>query len=52
MATEPDAGAITVRLRKTRVFECVVDVTGYLPGELRDWPANIQDGIYKLWKTC
>jgi hypothetical protein len=38
---------VEVRLRRTRVFECVVNVTGYLPGELADWPANIQDGIYK-----
>ena len=29
-----------------RIFECVVNVTGYLEGELDDWPANIQDKIY------
>jgi hypothetical protein len=47
MATGPSADTITLRVRKTRVFECVVDVSGYLAGELKDWPANIQDGIYK-----
>jgi hypothetical protein len=46
MATAENSPNIIVRLRKTRVFECVVNVTGYLEGELKDWPANIQDGIY------
>lgn len=26
--------------------ELIVGVTGYMPGELKDWPANIQDEIY------
>lgn len=36
---------VVTRIR-SRVFELRVDVTGYLPGELQDWPAHIQDAIY------
>jgi hypothetical protein len=52
MATGSDAPGITIRLRKTRIFECVVDVTSYLPGELGDWPANIQDGVYAAMEAA
>lgn len=27
-------------------YECKVEVDGLLEGELQDWPANIQDGIF------
>lgn len=30
-----------------RQFEIVVHVSGWLEGTLEDWPANIQDGVYK-----
>ena len=30
-----------------RQFEIVVHVSGWLEGSLSDWPANIQDGVYK-----
>lgn len=30
-----------------RMFDGVFPVDGPLPGELKDWPANIQDPIYK-----
>jgi len=30
-----------------RTFEVVQYVTGYLPGEINDWPDKIQDIIYK-----
>lgn len=36
----------TAELARPRIFECRVDVTGFLEGELPDWPPNIQDGIY------
>jgi hypothetical protein len=40
---------------RRRVFELRVDVTGYLAGELKDWPAHIQDRVYaameRLLKT-
>lgn len=26
--------------------ELVVNVSGYMPGEIQDWPSNIQDAIY------
>lgn len=29
-----------------RMFDCVQYVTAYLPGELDDWPSNIQDLVY------
>lgn len=29
-----------------RQFEIVVHVNGWLEGELKDWPANIQDAVY------
>jgi len=32
---------------RRRVFELRVNVTGYLPGTLDDWPAHIQDRIYE-----
>lgn len=32
--------------RQPRVFTIEVDVSGPLAGELNDWPANIQEGIY------
>lgn len=30
-----------------RIFEIFQSVTGYMDGALDDWPANIQDVIYK-----
>ena len=29
-----------------RTFDLIVPVSGYLEGELDDWPAVIQDGVY------
>lgn len=50
------ATTTTVELPARRVFELRVDCTAYLPGELTDWPPNIQDGIYaameRLCKTA
>lgn len=43
---------IVVRAKALRVFELRADVTGYLPGELKDWPANIQDQIYAAMERC
>lgn len=31
----------------TRQFEVMQYVTGFMPGEIQDWPANIQDEVYK-----
>jgi len=36
----------SVRLQR-RIFDLVANVTGYLPGELKDWPPQIQDQIYE-----
>jgi hypothetical protein len=47
MATRQDASEqIIVRVKALRIFELHVGVTDFLPGELKDWPPNIQDGIY------
>ena len=32
---------------KFRVVDLVVDVSARLAGNIEDWPANIQDGVYK-----
>jgi len=37
---------ITIKIPRGRVYELRADVTGYLPGGLKDWPPNIQDEIY------
>lgn len=29
-----------------RTFEMVVNVSGFLPGTIDDWPANVQDEIF------
>lgn len=36
---------LTIGSRGPRLFTLEVDVSGPLAGELKDWPANIQDGI-------
>jgi hypothetical protein len=36
-----------VRVKGLRVFELRADVTGYLEGELKDWPDHIQDVIFE-----
>lgn len=33
-------------LSSIRTWESKVQVTGYLEGTIKDWPAQIQDGIY------
>lgn len=35
-----------------RLFELKVNVSGYLPGELQDWPAYIQDRIYAAMEAA
>jgi hypothetical protein len=50
VATEPNdraISAIKVKLKAPRAFDLVVDITGRLEGDIDDWPANIQDGIYR-----
>lgn len=36
-----------VRHTRYRIAELVVDVSAKLEGSIADWPANIQDGVYK-----
>lgn len=36
-----------IRPKPIRTFEMVPTVSGYLEGELKDWPAEIQDIVYK-----
>lgn len=31
----------------TRQFEVMQYVTGFIPGEIQDWPADIQDEVYR-----
>jgi len=31
---------------KIRTWECVVNMTGYLEGGIKDWPSHIQDRIF------
>jgi hypothetical protein len=38
---------MTLNTNKIRTFEMIVNVSGPLAGELSDWPAKIQDGIYE-----
>jgi len=42
-----ESGPVPTRIVFGRVFEIKANVDGYLPGELQDWPANIQDVIYQ-----
>jgi hypothetical protein len=37
---------IVVRAKALKIFDLRAEVTNYLPGELDDWPPNIQDQIY------
>lgn len=34
-----------------RTFECIIPVNKLLGGELDDWPANLQDGIYQAFEN-
>lgn len=38
---------VKVKMKAPRQFEAVVHVSGPLEGGFDDWPANIQDGIYR-----
>lgn len=33
--------------QRVRTFEITQTVTGYTPGPITEWPANMQDAIYK-----
>ena len=35
-----------IRPRPIRTFEITATLTGYMPGDINDWPSNIQDAIY------
>lgn len=35
------------RMIRTYIAECVVNTTAVLEGHFNDWPANIQDGLYR-----
>ena len=45
----PDSNFMHVPKARTRyrVAELVVDISARLEGDIDDWPANIQDGIFK-----
>lgn len=43
---DPDVTGKRVTTGVTFTGELVVNVSGYMPGELKDWPANVQDTIY------
>jgi len=34
-------------VQHVRTFELKIPVTGWLEGEIKDWPANVQDQIYE-----
>lgn len=36
-----------VKRTRYRTAELVVNVSAVMPGQIEDWPANIQDGIYE-----
>jgi hypothetical protein len=36
----------TVKAKALKIFELHADVTGYMEGQLQDWPPNIQDVIF------
>lgn len=41
------------RIGKFDTWICTVDVSGFLEGEFADWPAHIQDPIYRaVEKQC
>lgn len=47
MATgQDDSVEYIVRAKALKVFDLRATVTGYVEGELKDWPPNIQDAIY------
>lgn len=35
-----------------RTFEAIVNVTGYVEGELTDWPSHLQDAVYAAQERC
>lgn len=39
-------GSFTSKISGIRLFEMVQYVTGYIEGEFKDWPAQLQDPIY------
>ena len=44
VVTDKPAGS--VKGMKFRTFDFSAQVTNFIEGELKDWPANIQDGFY------
>lgn len=40
-------GSFKSTISGIRIFEMIQNVTGYIEGELSDWPAQLQDPIYE-----